>query len=95
MAKPIISDSQSRANILRELLLADPALHRLGLEVVRTEGSDDGLRLRIRSRDRLLTLERGGSWKRGSVEELKKELKMELLAELEGARGEGGSTDSG
>lgn len=85
MAKPVVTDSQRRANVVHELIASDPALQRLGVEVVRAEGTDDRLEIGARKGRRHLAAIRGHDWCTLPLEQLKAELKAELIAATEEA----------
>ncbi len=80
MARAIIHHPQSRANLLRETLRWDPAIRRIGVRFQEVEGSEDGLRMVVRSRGRILRLRRGPEWRGVPLERLKQSLKGELSA---------------
>ncbi|MFW6331420.1 MAG: hypothetical protein ACOC3J_06815 [Gemmatimonadota bacterium] len=79
MAKTIITDPQSRANVLRELLSGDPLVQRFDLEVLRAEGSGERLLLRIRHNGRTFSIERDETWNTMPTDGLLSELRGELL----------------
>lgn len=76
-----MTDPQRAANEIRDHLLDHPVLRRLGIEVLRTAGVGDTLVVRARHRDRVLTLERLGSWASQSAGEVATELVHELTSE--------------
>jgi hypothetical protein len=76
-----MTDPQRTANEIRDHLLDHPILRRLGIEVLWTAGVPDALVVRARHRDRVLTLERAGSWESQPASELATELVHELTGE--------------
>ncbi len=71
MGIAIISDPQSRANLLREMLRLDPALREAGAQVEVVEGTNERLRVRVDHGGRERTFECGPEWTGVPLEELK------------------------
>jgi hypothetical protein len=80
-----MNDQQGIANDVRDRLVDNPTLQRLGIEVLWTTGVD-GLVVRARHRDRVLTIERSGEWFQQSGADLAAELAHELTGEALGNR---------
>lgn len=72
-------DLQSIANQIRDRLLENDAVSRLGIEVLWAAGSPDHLTIRVRHRDRVLTVERGARWHRRPPDQQAAELAHELV----------------
>jgi hypothetical protein len=81
-----MSDQQGTANDVRDRLVDNPTLQRLGIEVLWTAGTPDSLVVRARHRDRVLTIERSGEWFKQPARELAAELAHELTGEALGNR---------
>jgi hypothetical protein len=81
-----MNEQQDIANEVRDRLVDNPTLRRLGIEVLWTAGSPDELVVRARHRDRVLTIERSGEWFHQPGEELAAELAHELTGEALGNR---------
>jgi hypothetical protein len=79
-------DQQGMANDVRDRLVDNPTLQRLGIEVLWTAGTPDELVVRARHRDRVLTIERSGEWFKQPGRELAAELAHELTGEALGTR---------
>jgi hypothetical protein len=72
---------QNLANEIRDRLLENEAVRRLGIEVLWASGSAESLTVRARHRDRVLTVERTGRWHRRTTEAQASELGHELVAD--------------
>lgn len=79
-------DPQRSANEIRDRLAEHSAIERLGIEVLRAVAGPDGLTVRARRRDHVVTVQRGGAWTLRPLEELASELAHELVAEALGTR---------
>ncbi|MFP4623446.1 MAG: hypothetical protein ACLFRX_04635 [Gemmatimonadota bacterium] len=83
MGTAIVSDPQSRANLLREMLRVDSAVSRTGARLRGVEGTEDRLVVRLDHRGRTYRFERGPEWTRVPLARTKTSLKGELLSQLE------------
>jgi hypothetical protein len=81
-----MNDQQGIANDVRDRLVDNPTLRRVGIEVLWTTGGIDGLVVRARHRDRVLTVERSGEWFHQPGSALAAELAHELTGEALGNR---------
>lgn len=79
-------DPQSMANDIRDRITDNPAIRRVGLELLWAAGTTSCLTVRVRHRDHILDVERGGSWTGRTPAELADELVHELIAEALGNR---------
>jgi hypothetical protein len=69
-----MTDFQALANDVRDRVLEHEAVRRVAIEVLWATGTAQGLTLRARHRDRVLTLARHGTWHERTAEELAAEL---------------------
>jgi hypothetical protein len=76
--------AQTVANDIRDHLLDNPLLCRVGMEVLWVAAMGPSLRVRLRHRDRVLTLERGPGWADRPAALLARELAHELVGEALG-----------
>lgn len=79
-----MTSEQHAANLIRDRLVENAILHHLEVELLWAAGTASGLTIRIRHRNRVLTLERGGAWWTRDLDELASELAHELIAEALG-----------
>jgi hypothetical protein len=78
------SMAQAAANDIRDHLLDNPLLYRVGMEILWVAAIGTSLRVRLRHRDRVLTLERGPGWADQPAALLARELAHELVGEALG-----------
>jgi hypothetical protein len=81
MGIAIVSDPQSRANLLRESLRLDPSVRRMGARLRRVQGTEDRLLVQLRHGGRELRFERGPEWAGVPLDRTKAWLKEELRKE--------------
>ena len=79
MSKTIVQGPQSRAHVLWDAVVADAALQRLDLELIRVEGTEKGLLIRVREDGRIHTVRQGPGWRRRALEDVVRAVKGELL----------------
>jgi hypothetical protein len=78
------SMAQAAANDIRDHLLDNPLLYRVGMEILWVAAIGTSLRVRLRHRDRVLTLERGPGWTDQPAALVARELAHELVGEALG-----------
>ncbi len=81
MGIAIVSDPQSRANLLMELLHLDPSVRRMRARLWVVHGTEDGLLVHLSHGGRELRFERGPEWAGDPLDRTKAWLKEELLRE--------------
>ncbi len=74
-------DSQTVANDIRDRLADNPAVRRVGIELLWAAAPDQVLTVRAKHRNRVLTLERPAGWLSRPAANLAQELAHELVAE--------------
>lgn len=79
-----MSDPQSRADEIRNLVEEHEPARRVGLEVLWASGTSGALTLRARHHDRVLTVERSAEWLTADPASLAMELSRELVTEALG-----------
>ena len=77
-----MSDPQKHADRVRELVADSDAVRRLGIEVLRAVGTDEGMTLRARRAERTLTAESGPEWYDEAPERLAESLSRDLVADV-------------
>ncbi len=83
MAIVTVDHPQSRANLLRETLRSDPAVQRRGIRVVHVVGTDDALRVLVRSGTTTVSIDRGPEWRALPLEVLGRSLGAQLVRGLQ------------
>lgn len=84
MGIAIVSDPQSRANLLRESLLLDPSVRRMRARLRLIHGTEDRLLVHLSHGGRELMFERGPEWAGVPLDRTMAWLKEELLRESKG-----------
>jgi hypothetical protein len=74
-----MTELQRIANDIRDRLLENDAVRRLGVELLWAAGDTDTITIRARHRDRVLTVERGGPWHQRPPERQAEEIAHELV----------------
>ncbi len=72
---------QSVANEIRDRLFEHPGVRRVGIEFLWAAVTPAGLTVRVRHRNRVLTVERQGQWEQRRADDLASEIASELIAE--------------
>lgn len=81
MGTAIVSDPQSRANLLMELLRLDPSVRRMRGRLQLVHGTEDRLLVQLSHGGRELMFECGPEWTGVPLDRTKAWLKEELLRE--------------